>query len=367
MSGTRGMTGSRNQLGGRALANRSPGWRATLVVVGLSGAAACATPAKTGATAADTERMVVALRAKNAGYLQRIEELENRIFILEDQLDSRRIALEQRAPTVLPARVIRPDAPVLPRGAPAVATPAAATEGEAGTDDGESSLLAEQAVEYEGDALQTGAGRAHHNPRLSSSGERRPQLQLSAPEPVKDARLQRAPAENVAVLRLYRGALEALRVGNQKSALADFRRFLDENPRHAYADNAQYWIGECFYDVRDYRSAESEFRRVIERYPHGNKVPDAMLKLGFTLLASGQTAAGTGVLESLARAFPKHESARLASFRLAHPEEESPVPPPSRVGGGPALGTVVPLPVAPALVPATLTPPKRTHVAKEAP
>ena len=183
-------------------------------------------------------------------------------------------------------------------------------------------MVAEQTVEYEGDALRTGGARDGHNPRLSSSGVRRPQLRLSAPEPVKEARARVASSESVAVLRLYREALESLRAGNQKAALAGFRRFLDENPRHAYADNAQYWIGECFYDVRDYRAAEPEFRRVIERYPHGNKVPDAMLKLGFTLLASGQTPAGTIVLESLTRAFPKHDSARLASFRLAHPEEE---------------------------------------------
>jgi len=338
-----------------------------MVLLALSGASACATAAKTGPGAAETERAMVALRAKNAGYLQRIEELENRIFVLEDHLDSRRIASEQRAPAVLPARVLRGDG--IAAGS-AAATASAVSPEDTGTDDLESSLVAEQVVEYEGEALRTDKMRGARNPRLSSSGARRPQLRLSAPEPVKEARLRAGSSENVSVLRLYREALESLRAGNQQAALAGFRRFLEENPRHAYADNAQYWIGECFYDGRDYRAAEPEFRRVIERYPHGNKVPDAMLKLGFTLLATGQTPAGTGVLESLTRAFPKHDAARLASFRLAHPDEEPTPTRPSRVSAAPTLGTVVPLPAGspvPALVPATLTPLPQLRSGKERP
>src|SRR5438105_7869812 len=110
MSGTRGMTESKHHLvGGRAVINDAAGWWTTLLMLGLAGATACATPAKTGPSAAETERAMVALRAKNAGYQQRIEELENRIFVLEDQLDSRRVASQQRAPTVLPARIIRAD------------------------------------------------------------------------------------------------------------------------------------------------------------------------------------------------------------------------------------------------------------------
>jgi hypothetical protein len=100
-----------------------------------------------------------------------------------------------------------------------------------------------------------------------------------------------------------------------------------------------------------------------------------MLKLGFTLLATGQTPAGTGVLESLTRAFPKHDAARLASFRLAHPDEEPTPTAPLRVGSAPTLGTIVPmvpLPLpagssVPALVPATLTPPVRVRSGKETP
>lgn len=309
------------------------------LIASLPALATCATaPPKP--NTAESDRIIAELRAKNAGDARHIEELENRIFILEDQLDSRRLAAEQRAPATLPPRKTDAGAAPAPKGngpvagvpLPAFATPAAADE--------PSSLLAEQDVEYAGAA----APRAGH-----ASPSHRPMLRLgAAPEPVAAHGEGGPPVQS---LTLYRQALETLRAGNPRGALEVFRRFLDGNPRHDYADNAQYWIGECLYDLHEYRAAEPEFRKVIERYPDGNKVPDAMLKLGFTLLAQQQQSAGRQVLESLTRAFPKHEAARLAAYRLAHPDAADPVQelPAANAdqraakSGGPLLGTIAPL------------------------
>lgn len=318
------------------------------VSVGLGGCAT-ASRSRSVSNAADRERerdqTIAALRARNAGDARHIEELENRIFILEDRLDSRRLAAEQRGPATLPprARLGRDSPGAAALGAPVSAVPAPAPRTQesngatpGATDDGESSLLAEQEVEYAGEALSGADGKGTLGRTATTH---RPLLRLGAPEPALGPHSQETPA-SPEPLRVYRHALESLRAGHQKVALSEFRRFLDGNPRHDYADNAQYWIGECYYDLHDFGAAEPEFRRVIDRYPHGNKVPDAMLKLGFTLLAEGDEDAGLKVLESLTRAFPMHEAARLASFRLAHPE-----PPVSRGQVSPmnaTLGTIVP-------------------------
>ena len=320
--------------------------------------AACATaPPKQNTT--ETDRIIAELRAKNAGDARRIEELENQLFVLEDRLDSRRLAAEQRAPATLPAR--QTALPATPTKAPGGATAAAASRkgrapaaaavaAAAPAPDEPSSIVAERDVEYTGAAAGEGSHAAHAAPA------HRPMLRLgAAPEPV-EARVETSAP--VASLRPYRQALETLRAGDPEAALEGFRRFLDGNPRHDYADNAQYWIGECYYDLHDYQAAEPEFRKVIDHYPDGNKVPDAMLKLGFTLLAEQQEAAGRGVLESLPRAYPKHEAARLAAYRLAHPDAPDPlqdlpaantdkrvprpVAKPALGPGGPVLGTIVP-------------------------
>ena len=68
--------------------------------------------------------------------------------------------------------------------------------------------------------------------------------------------------------------------GHYVDAEASFQRFLQANPTSELADNAQYWIGECRYARNDVKGALSAFRETIERFPKGNKVSDAMLKLG---------------------------------------------------------------------------------------
>ena len=297
--------------------------RSLVMTLGLCGA--CATTSRSPASAAaDTEKTMLDLRARNAGYVRRIEELENQIFILEDRLDSDRLARERRATPRLPAEANAPSV-----SHPGSASAASSSVGSPAADEGgavmEGSLISEEAVDFAGDAAMPGSADASLGGVRSGA---RPMLRLGrAPEPppVRAAEVAMAPpslAGPPAALELYRRSLEALRDGRHAEALAGFRRFVDVNPRHDYADNAQYWIGECFYDQHDFRAAAREFRRVVERYPRGNKVPDAMLKLGFALLASGSDAGGRAVLESLARAFPKDPAARLASERLAHPEPE---------------------------------------------
>ena len=306
------------------------------LVLALGVSSACATAPRSAPATVELERTVLDLRAKNGGNVRRIEELENRIFILEDQLDSRKLAAEQQSaadPADARASVAGDTRPAIaihpaPPGEPVRAS---LEEGAASSD---TSIVAEQAVDYAGDAAQPGAASIS----LGAGAGSRPMLRLSAPEPLPDGRPVALPRYAAAdPLKIYRQALEMLRAGQQALALTGFRRFLDGNPQHDYADNAQYWIGECYYDLRQWKTAEREFRKVVERYPRGNKVPDAMLKLGFTLQVLGDETGGRAVLESLARAFPKHEAARLAIDRLAHPE-------PGLTPGGhtPTLGTILP-------------------------
>ncbi len=335
-------------------------WR--LPVIAFLGSVGCAgVPAPAPATA-QIEPTVLDLRAKNAGQVRRIEELENRIFILEDQLDSRKLASEQRAPATLPARALRPESvETVPAVVPAVVPARGVGDDAAGSI--ETTIVAEHSVDYSGEAAE--AAPTSVSPRLTTTA--RPMLRLSkkksdpvarsplasqAPEPLPEFRLAMSARPGPSGLKTYRAALETLRAGDPDAARLAFRGFLDQAPQHDYADNAQYWIGECYYTEREFRSAERAFRKVVERYPRGNKVPDAMLKLGFTLQMLGDEVGGRAVLESLTRAFPKHDASRLAVARLASPPPPavrppgpSPAPSPVRGLDAPTLGTIVPAPL----------------------
>lgn len=117
----------------------------------------------------------------------------------------------------------------------------------------------------------------------------------------------------------YRAAVELVKAGNHAQAIDGLRAFLRKYPRHDYADNAQYWLGEAFYAQKDYPHALAEFRSVIETYPRGNKVPDALLKVGYCYQALGQSEKARAVLEQVVNLYPKTEPAALATKRLETP------------------------------------------------
>ena len=117
----------------------------------------------------------------------------------------------------------------------------------------------------------------------------------------------------------YRAAVELVKSGKHDEAVAALRAFLVKYPRHDYADNAQYWLGETFYAQKDYTHALAEFRTVIETYPRGNKVPDALLKVGYCYQALGQTDKAHAVLAQVVNLYPKSEPAVLAAKRLETP------------------------------------------------
>ena len=114
----------------------------------------------------------------------------------------------------------------------------------------------------------------------------------------------------------YRAAVELVKAGKHVEAQAALHAFLKAYPRHDYADNAQYWLGESFYARKDYQQALTEFRATIETYPRGNKVPDALLKVGYCYQALGQTDKARAVLEQVVNLYPKSEPAALAAKRL---------------------------------------------------
>lgn len=86
---------------------------------------------------------------------------------------------------------------------------------------------------------------------------------------------------------LYKRATESLNSGKCSSAVPIFEQIVRDFPKHSLADNALFWIGECYYreDLKE-KSLET-MKEVIRRYPSGNKVPDAKIKMAAIYIESG--------------------------------------------------------------------------------
>lgn len=115
---------------------------------------------------------------------------------------------------------------------------------------------------------------------------------------------------------LYKRSYDALRAGDGDTAIAGFRDFLDRHPGHDFADNSRYWLGEAFYARADYATALEHFGKVLDDYPTGNKVPDALLKMGYCQLALGNDTKGRKTLAQVIERHPDSSPARLAARRL---------------------------------------------------
>ena len=182
-------------------------------------------------------------------------------------------------------------------------------------------------IVYEGDAA---AGRAAVPESEDPVARTQPRVRAperAAPPPRVSARPARTPtrSEPPAAPRddeateEYKAAVELVKSGNHPDAIAALRAFLTKHPRHDFADNAQYWLGEAHYAQKDYPRALVEFRNVIETYPRGNKVPDALLKVGYCYQALGQAEKARAVLEQVVNLYPQTPPAAVAAKRLETP------------------------------------------------
>ena len=115
---------------------------------------------------------------------------------------------------------------------------------------------------------------------------------------------------------IYDNAYLDLSRGNYSLALIGFRDYLGKSPDSELADNAQYWIGECAYAQRDFRSAVDEFSKVEASYPKGDKVPAAKLKIAYSRLQLEDRAGARNELRDLINRFPNSEEASQARSKL---------------------------------------------------
>jgi tol-pal system protein YbgF len=117
--------------------------------------------------------------------------------------------------------------------------------------------------------------------------------------------------------RAYDQALNAYRTGNYTAAASGFQDFLKQFPQHGLADNAQYWMGETYFQLRDYKGAVDAQRKLMASYPSSPKVPDALLNMGSAELGLGDPAAARKTWEELVSKHPNSEAADKARQRLA--------------------------------------------------
>lgn len=105
--------------------------------------------------------------------------------------------------------------------------------------------------------------------------------------------------------------------GRYELAVSGFQRFLQDFPSTSLAPNAQYWLGESYYGLKDHVRAMQAFEKVVTDHPNSEKVAAALFKLGLAASETGNASKAREYLKRVLQDFKDTNEAKLAKGKLA--------------------------------------------------
>ena len=114
----------------------------------------------------------------------------------------------------------------------------------------------------------------------------------------------------------YDAALQLFKAGDYKAAAGALDGFVKRYPESGYAANAQYWLGNAHYAMRDCKSAIAAQQVVIKVYPDSPKAADAMLNMASCYTELKDKANAKKTLDALVSQYPDSSAAQTAKERL---------------------------------------------------
>ena len=103
----------------------------------------------------------------------------------------------------------------------------------------------------------------------------------------------------------YEFATSFLKVGDYNTAERALKEFVQTNPNHQLAGNAQYWFAETFRIRQLYVDAASAYLEGYQKYPKGEKAPINLLKLGVSMVQIGEKDQGCKMINGVEKQYPK--------------------------------------------------------------
>ncbi len=138
----------------------------------------------------------------------------------------------------------------------------------------------------------------------------------SKAQPKKEPPSQGEVLSQEAMKALYKNAKQTYERKEFSAAREQFKAFLAVYPKGELSDNAQFWIGECYYSEKNYEKAIIAYDDVIKRFPKGDKVSSALLKQALCWLKLGDKTFAQSLLKRVIREYPHTQQAKIAKEKL---------------------------------------------------
>ena len=103
----------------------------------------------------------------------------------------------------------------------------------------------------------------------------------------------------------YEYAINLLKQGDYETAEKAFTEFISIGDDKNYLSNSHFWLAETYYVRENYKDAAKNYLSLYQTFPNANKAPDALLKLGISLVNMQQKEQGCMTFIQLQEAYPE--------------------------------------------------------------
>jgi TolA-binding protein len=113
----------------------------------------------------------------------------------------------------------------------------------------------------------------------------------------------------------YEGAVGLAKERKLKEAIEEFKVLLDAGIKADYADNCHYWIGLCYFGLRDYKTAIDHFKDV-ERFKVSEKKDDSQFMIAQSYERMGNRQQSQAEYRKFVEMYPNSEYLKRAQAKV---------------------------------------------------
>ncbi|WP_455852978.1 cell division protein CpoB [Pantoea endophytica] len=140
----------------------------------------------------------------------------------------------------------------------------------------------------------------------------------SADSGSSDSTSAAAPAQTGDANTDYNAAVALILEKKQyDQAITALQAWVKKYPDSTYQPNANYWLGQLYYNKGKKDDSAYYFATVVKNYAKSPKAPEALFKVGVIMQEKNDTAKAKAVFQQVIKQFPNSDSAKQAQKRLA--------------------------------------------------
>jgi len=116
--------------------------------------------------------------------------------------------------------------------------------------------------------------------------------------------------------KLFDAAFKDMAAGDYALAVLGFKEYIKTFANTDLADDAQFWIGECYYRQGDYSTARDEFLKIEKSFLDSDRMASALYKIGRCYLETGDMVKAKDYFSQTISRFPESAESELAKEKL---------------------------------------------------